>query len=101
MLTGILLKISDVQVTPEEFGQRIGEAITALSRALGSAMMPIATVGFITAVILFVAGTTFKSENMRKAGIGSMGIIAFGVLMYFAIPLILALLEYLGQFFKL
>lgn len=99
MFKPILLSFSNVQVSPEEFGQRIGLAITELSKVLGSALLPLASVSFVVAVILFIAGTVFKSENMKKSGIGSMGIIAFGILLYYAIPLILALLEYIGQFF--
>lgn len=101
-MLGVLMSVvSQKAVSPEEFGNRIGKAITELGKVLGSTMMPLASVGFVAAVIMFVAGTAFKSENMKKVGVGGMGVVAFGVLLYFAIPLILGVLEYIGQFFQI
>lgn len=87
-------------ITADEFVNRVIKSINVLSNAVGGVIIPLAGLGLLISLGLFIAGSVFKSESMRKAGTGGLGACLLGILLYFAIPAIIGLLQTISIIMK-
>jgi len=87
-------------VTPQEFAVKIADTIMVLTQAIGSVIIPLAGFILTTSIIMFILGSLFHASTLRKAGAGGMIGVVAGVLLYYAIPTILGVLQIAAQSFK-
>jgi len=84
-------------VTPQEFGSKVAQVITLLSQTFGNIILPFASLAMIVSIVLFIAGSLFHSSTVRRMGIAGIMSVVLGVILYFSIPLIFALLRSISQ----
>ncbi|SDF16279.1 hypothetical protein SAMN04244560_00335 [Thermoanaerobacter thermohydrosulfuricus] len=84
----------------QEFAAKIAQSLTILAQALGSIIIPLATVMMIVSIIMFIFGSIFHSSNIKKAGAAGMISVAVGILLYYAIPTIMGILQAMSAPFK-
>lgn len=77
----------------QQFASKIAQSLTILAQALGSIIIPLATVMMIISILMFIFGSIFHSSNIRKAGAAGMISVAVGILLYYAIPTIMGILQ--------
>lgn len=87
-------------VTPEQFAQKTAQALTTLTQVIGSIIMPLAGFIFTVSIIMFILGSLFHTSTLKRAGAGGMIGVAIGVILYYAIPTILGVLQVVSQAFK-
>lgn len=87
-------------VTPEEFAERVIKSLNVLSNALSGVILPLAGFGLLVSIGLFIAGSIFRSDSMRKAGAGGIGACLLGIVLYFAIPAVIGLLQTISMILK-
>lgn len=87
-------------VPAEEFSNRIVEALMVLTEALGGIILPLVGFGLMVSIGLYVMGSVFKSETLRKAGGGGIASCFIGGFLYFAIPTIMGLFKTIATIFR-
>jgi hypothetical protein len=87
-------------VTPQEFSVKIANTLMVLTQAIGSIIIPLAGFILTISIIMFILGSLFHSSTLRRAGAGGMIGVAGGVLLYYAIPTILGVLQIAAQSLK-
>ncbi|ERM91519.1 hypothetical protein O163_10120 [Caldanaerobacter subterraneus subsp. yonseiensis KB-1] len=87
-------------VTPQEFATKIAHTLMVLTQVIGSIIMPLAGFILTVSIIMFILGSIFHASTLRRAGAGGMIGVVVGVLLYYAIPTILGVLQIAAQSFK-
>jgi len=87
-------------VTPQEFAVKIANTLMVLTQAIGSVIIPLAGFILTISIIMFILGSIFHASMLRRAGAGGMVGVAVGVLLYYAVPTILGVLQIAAQSFK-
>lgn len=88
------------QVTPEELGYKLGQAVNMMTSALSGLVVPLLGFALLIGIIVYIAGSLSHSKTAKTIGaggiIGSLG----GYLIYILAPTILGFLTYIAQIFR-
>jgi hypothetical protein len=87
-------------VSAAEFAQKVSQAVVMLINSVSGVIVPIAVLCLMVSVVLLIVGGVTHSSSVRKAGAGGIGAAAGGLLIYFAMPLIMSLLAGIQQIFN-
>lgn len=87
-------------IPAEEFSNRVVEALSVLTKATGGVILPLIGFGLIISIGLYLVGSVFKSQTLRKAGGGGLASCFIGGFLYFALPTIMGLLKTLATIFQ-
>ncbi|RJO62790.1 MAG: hypothetical protein C4542_02180 [Dehalococcoidia bacterium] len=86
-------------VSPGEFVGKVENIISGANVALGSIIVQLAIFGMLVSLAVLAVGGLFGIGLVKRVGFGGLLMSAFGLLVYFLIPVILGLIKsFAGQF---
>lgn len=84
-------------VTADELSTKMVRAITYLTQVIGQVILPFAVLGMILSVGLYIIGSSTHHKEIRKLGLVGVGTIMFGVVFYYASPLLIGIAAQVGK----
>jgi len=86
-------------VPADQFVDKIVTAVSILTEAAGGLVLPLIGLGLTVSILLLVLGGIFRSEHLRKTGVGGLASCFIGGFLYFAIPTMLGFFKTLANIF--